>query len=146
MVPCLPRKSSHSNLTLPDRNRTVVLHVYLKSGIVGVEDTKLLFKKKTKLFCPHLKFCCQHPKDIWNHSQSKLVSWFYWDMRECHLHHPNSLWEWRDEGPDLGIGRQVWQGGISFEIGQGLNSTRFQFLTMQDETHEANFGKWASGG
>lgn len=65
MFPCLPRKSSYSNLTLPDRNRTVVLHVYLKSGVVGVEDTKLLFKSKTKLFCPNLDFHCQLPKDTY---------------------------------------------------------------------------------
>lgn len=62
MFPCLPRKSSHSNLTLPDRNRTVVLHVYLQSGVVGVEDTKLLFKNKTKLFCPNLDIYSQLPK------------------------------------------------------------------------------------
>lgn len=72
MLPCLPWKSSHSNLTFPDRNRTVVLHVYLKSGVVRVEDTKLLCKKKAKFFCPNLNICCQLPKDlIWNHSQSK---------------------------------------------------------------------------
>lgn len=64
MFPCLLRKSSHTSLTLPGRNRTVVLHVYLKCGVVGGEDTKLLFKNKAELFGPNLDFRCQLPKDL----------------------------------------------------------------------------------
>lgn len=100
-------------LVSPGKVHTAIWHFQTEIGLwfsmftwnLGLWEWKILSycaKRRLSSFAPTLTFAVSSLKTSYGTiHKANTDSWFYWCMRECHLHHPNGVWEWGDDGPDL---------------------------------------------
>lgn len=99
-------------LVSPGKVHTAIWHFQTEIGLwfsmftwnLRLWEWKILSycaKRRLSSFAPTVTFAVSSLKTSYGTiHKANIDSWFYWCMRECHLHHPNRVWEWGDDGPD----------------------------------------------